>query len=203
MIRRSGTGPAGRGADRVPSLPCSTIHPHCQPAIPDEGRSQKNMISATAHFESHAPSQRSWRDAMPLRTTEPLKQKYPEAEITATAATDRQASCHSRNIPEARREMISGFPNPALATGRRARNNPGRMKPQAAIRQRRSKGSGNTISSLRDQNRTQARCHAPSDHERKCANGKGCSGGEARALRLHPWLNKPEISAETGYAFCV
>ena len=22
-------------------------------------------------------------------------------------------------------------------------------------------------------------------------NGKGCSGGEERALRLHPWLNKP------------
>lgn len=25
-------------------------------------------------------------------------------------------------------------------------------------------------------------------------NGKGCSGGEARALRLHPWLNKPAVS---------
>ena len=24
-------------------------------------------------------------------------------------------------------------------------------------------------------------------------NAKGCSGGEERALRLHPWLNKPGL----------
>jgi len=28
----------------------------------------------------------------------------------------------------------------------------------------------------------------------KFYNGKGCSGGEERALRLHPWLNKPGLS---------
>jgi len=38
VVRRSGTGPAGRGAGRVPSLPFSAIHPPRQPAIPDEGR---------------------------------------------------------------------------------------------------------------------------------------------------------------------
>ena len=30
--------------------------------------------------------------------------------------------------------------------------------------------------------------------KRKKPNGKGCSGGEARALRLHPMLNKPAVS---------
>ena len=37
-FHRSGTGPAGRGAGRVPSLPTFAIHPPRQPAIPDEGR---------------------------------------------------------------------------------------------------------------------------------------------------------------------
>ena len=37
-FHRSGTGPAGRRAGRVPSLPISAIHPPRQPAIPDEGR---------------------------------------------------------------------------------------------------------------------------------------------------------------------
>ena len=40
-FHRSGTGPAGRRAGRVPSLPFPAIHPPRQPAIPDEGRSQK------------------------------------------------------------------------------------------------------------------------------------------------------------------
>ena len=35
---RSGTGPAGSRAGRVPSLPIRSIHPPRQPAIPDEGR---------------------------------------------------------------------------------------------------------------------------------------------------------------------
>ena len=39
-FHRSGTGPAGRRAGRVPSLPMPAIHPPRQPAIPDEGRSQ-------------------------------------------------------------------------------------------------------------------------------------------------------------------
>jgi len=28
-------------------------------------------------------------------------------------------------------------------------------------------------------------------NHQETANNKGCSGGEERALRLHPWLNKP------------
>ena len=46
-FHRSGTGPAGRGAGRVPSLLMSAIHPFRQPAIPDEGRSTKKMCSRT------------------------------------------------------------------------------------------------------------------------------------------------------------
>jgi len=41
-FHRSGTGPAGRRAGRVPSLPVRAIHTPRQPAIPDEGRSAKN-----------------------------------------------------------------------------------------------------------------------------------------------------------------
>jgi len=67
---RSGTGPAGRQAGRVPSLRLRAIHPPRQPAIPDEGRSQKNMPQATAHFESDAYRQGIWRDAMRIRTTQ-------------------------------------------------------------------------------------------------------------------------------------
>ena len=37
-FHRSGTGPAGRKAGRVPSLPTFAIHAFRQPAIPDEGR---------------------------------------------------------------------------------------------------------------------------------------------------------------------
>ena len=40
-FHRSGTGPAGRRAGRVPSLPFRAIHQPRQPAIPDEGRSAK------------------------------------------------------------------------------------------------------------------------------------------------------------------
>ncbi len=36
--QRSGTGPAGRRAGRVPSLPTPTINPPRQPSIPDRGR---------------------------------------------------------------------------------------------------------------------------------------------------------------------
>ena len=35
---RSGTGPAGNRAGRMPSLPVFPIHPFRQPAIPDGGR---------------------------------------------------------------------------------------------------------------------------------------------------------------------
>ena len=43
-LHRSGTGPAGRRAGPVPSLPFSAIHPPRQPAIPDEGRSATPII---------------------------------------------------------------------------------------------------------------------------------------------------------------
>jgi hypothetical protein len=55
---------------------------------------------------------------MTIRTTEAAREIYPEAEITTTAMPDRLAARHSKNIPEARHEMISGFPIPALATSR-------------------------------------------------------------------------------------
>ena len=84
------------------------------------------MAPATAHFESHALGQRIWREAMPIRTTESSQEEYPEAEITMTAMPDRRASCHSNNIPEARREMISGLLIPALATARPKRDIPER-----------------------------------------------------------------------------
>ena len=38
------------------------------------------------------------------------------------------------------------------------------------------------------------RCsHSQRCNKMKMANVKGCSGGEERALRLHPWLNKPGL----------
>jgi len=46
VIRRSGTGPARSMAGRVPSLPTFAIDPHCQPAIPDGGRSAENRRRA-------------------------------------------------------------------------------------------------------------------------------------------------------------
>ena len=41
---------------------------------------------------------------MPHRTTEAKQQEYSEAAITTTAATDRRAASHCKNIPEARLE---------------------------------------------------------------------------------------------------
>jgi len=38
---------------------------------------------------------------MPHRITEARQQEYPEAAITTTAATDRRAASHCKNIPEA------------------------------------------------------------------------------------------------------
>jgi hypothetical protein len=68
------------------------------------------MPPATTHYESVIDRQGIWRDAMPLRTTEASQQEYPEAGITASATPDHQVSCHSKNIPETRLKMISGFP---------------------------------------------------------------------------------------------
>ena len=134
---------------------------------------QKNMPPATAHFESHAPRQRSWRDAMPLRPSEALQPEYPEAEITATATPGREASCHSKNIPEARREMISGFHVPALAMRRPRRESFSSMQPQADVDRSRFPhlDQRRQLAALRAGIfRLQARCHAPLDHETNYAN---------------------------------
>jgi hypothetical protein len=113
------------------------------------------MAPATAHFESDDSRQVIWRDSKPIRTTEPIQQEYPEAEIPTTVHLHHQDWSHSKNIPEARREMISGFPNPALATLRRKREYPSKMK-QASTLQRAA--------------RAQASFHAPSDNEWIYAN---------------------------------
>ena len=91
------------------------------------------MAPATAHFERHTDRQRKWRETMPDRTTEASQKEYPEEEITTTAMPDHRDSCHSRNIPEARREKISGFPIPALATHRLKREYSRSMQPQADV----------------------------------------------------------------------
>jgi len=134
------------------------------------------MPPATAHFETHAARQRIWRDAMRIRTTEARQPEYPEAEITTTATTDRRASCHSNNIPEARREMISGFPFPAFAT----------VRPQ-------SRYSRKMISTFQRSARAQATFHAISDHEENIAN---------RAVQLiagrHHFRSKATVTRRSG-----
>jgi len=77
------------------------------------------MPPAIVHFESVADCQEAWREAMLMGTAEGTREKYPEAEITTTAATDRRACCHSKHIPEARSEMIASFPNRLTAAHRR------------------------------------------------------------------------------------
>jgi len=119
----------------------------------DRGRSRKYMPPARAHFESHAPRQGIWREAMTIRTTEAKQQEYPEAEITATAKPDRRDPCHSKNIPEARLEMISRFPIPALATRRPEMRYSRKMN-----------------STLQRPAQAQASFHALPDHEGKYAN---------------------------------
>jgi len=133
------------------------------------------MPQATAHFESDANRQGGCRDAMTIWTTEAIREIYPEAEITATDHTDRRAACHSKNIPESRPAMISGFPIPVLATARPKREYPGSMQSQADV-----DGSGfprfdqrRQLAALRAgriSSRAQATIHAGADHERKSAN---------------------------------
>ena len=53
------------------------------------GVRQKYMPPATVYFESHAPRQELWLDAMRVRTTDGTREIYPEAGITATATPDR------------------------------------------------------------------------------------------------------------------
>ena len=134
---------------------------------------QKNMPSATVHLESHADRQETWCDSVTIRTTEASQQEYPEAEITVTATPGREASCHSKYIPEARREMISGFPHPALAMRRPKRENFCSMQPQAVVVGSRSlrRDQRRQFAALRaGSSRLQATFHAPLDHETKYAN---------------------------------
>jgi hypothetical protein len=98
-------------------------------------------------FEGHID------DPLHFLTVWQVKTIYPEAEITATAATERRASCHSKNIPEARGEMISGFPIPALAT----------VRPKKRY-------SRKLNSTLQRSARAQATLHSISDHEENIAN---------------------------------
>jgi len=110
---------------------------------------------------------------MPDRTTEARQQEYPEAEITTTATTDRRASCHSNNIPEARREKISGFPIPALATVRPKRESLSRMQPQADVDRSRFPHFDQRrqlAATFRRSAQAQAAFHALLDHEMKYAN---------------------------------
>jgi len=111
------------------------------------------MPPTIVHFETNADRQRIWCDAMTIRTTEAIQQEYPETAITTTGLPDPRAIIHSRNIPEARRDMISGFANPVLAT----------LRPKSGY-------SRKMDSTLRRSARAQATFHASLDHEGKCAN---------------------------------
>ncbi len=134
---------------------------------------QKYMPPETVHLESHSDRQGMWREAMTTRTTEASQQEYPEAEITATATPDRPASFHSKNIPESRREKISGFPIPALATHRRKREYFSSMQPQADVDRSRFPHFDQRrqlAASWHRSQRPKVTFHEPSDHERKSAN---------------------------------
>jgi len=114
---------------------------------------QKYMPPAIVYFERRDSRQELWRDVMTIRTTEASQQEYPETAITTTGIPDRRAIIHSRNIPEARRDMISGFPNPVLAT----------LRPKSGY-------SRKMNSTLQRSARAQATFYASLDHEGKCAN---------------------------------
>ena len=110
---------------------------------------------------------------MRIRTTEARQPEYPEAEITTTATTDRRASCHNKNIPEARHEMMSGFLIPVLATGRSKREYSSSMQPQADVVGSRflRHDQRRQLAALRaGTSPAQARFHALPDHEGKNAN---------------------------------
>ncbi|MFA6271189.1 MAG: hypothetical protein WC657_08360 [Candidatus Paceibacterota bacterium] len=79
------------------------------------------MLSARVHFEINDSGQGGCCGAMRIRTTARWQQEYPEAAITMTGSPDRQALCHSRNIPEARIEMMPCFPHSVISTGRQKR----------------------------------------------------------------------------------
>ena len=114
---------------------------------------RKYMPPAIAHFESAADRQGGCRDAMTNRTAEAIREIYPEAGITTTAMPDRHGLRHSKNIPESRSAMISGFPNSEIAAGRPKGGYSRRMK-----------------STLQRAARAQATFHAIPDHEENIAN---------------------------------
>jgi len=76
---------------------------------------------------------------------------------------NRHASCHSKNIPETRPDMISRFPTPAIATVRRIRSS------------------------------TQARVHATSDHEQKNANRAVDLTTGKRAVSMESLFDVPPL----------
>ena len=160
---RSGTGPAGRRAGRVPSLSTRAFHTRPrQWQVTADVRNQY-MAPHIAIFESDADRRRICRRSMSMRTAESLQQEYPEAEITATAMPDRRAFCHSKNIPEARVAMIFSFPTPVIATSRRMRSS------------------------------TQARFHAPPDHEQECANRAVDLTTGKRAVSMESLFDVPPL----------
>jgi len=85
------------------------------------------------------------------------------------ATLDHVTICHSKNIPESRIPLITDFPNSEIATGRRMREYPIRMK---------------TLG-----NPTQASCQAIPDHGRKYANRPvQLIAGPSHFRATPPWL---------------
>ena len=100
-----------------------------------------------------------------------MQKKYPEAEITTTAALDCNKTRHSKNIPEPRLAMISGFSIPVFATIRPKRENSSNMQPEANVeRSRFTHFDQRRQLAATSQGPAQATFHAPSDHKRKSAN---------------------------------
>ena len=114
-FHRSGTGPAGRRAGRVPALPSSAIRPPRQPAIPDEGRSTKypawhrrsgrlRMPSSSAIRSRHIPS--------PLRSAGASSRFRPRGFPTLPARVRRHGCSLSSRIEilSSGNESLSTFP---------------------------------------------------------------------------------------------
>lgn len=109
------------------------------------------MAPHIAILESSDHRQRLGIDSTLSRTAPRFaKAKISRGRGSCDATPDCHASRHSKNIPESRIPMIADFPNSEIATGRRMREYPSRMK------------------TLR--NPTQASCQAIPDHGRKYAN---------------------------------
>ena len=110
---------------------------------------------------------------MQIRTAEASQPEYPEAEITAAAKPDRRASFHSKNIPEARLEVMSVFPNRVLASVRPKREDRSNMQAEADVDRSRFPHFDQRrqhAATLQRSTRAQATFQAPPDHEEKSAN---------------------------------